>query len=363
MDLMNEFKLLYNDVYEAKKLEPTSREYDRAVSNFVSQYGSFENKSFFDDLYNIAAGEDIEIGYFAFSIIHTYYRRNKDYEEVKSLEMKLKSKYESNEAFDILHLRLEINLPSMDNASRLAYAKSICSRFPNNYGVLHDFSMMIAEVYEYGDEKTKEIIRTQYIEDGKKCIDAIFPTNYPKFLWTRARIYTILGGLEKKESLFETYYHIAFESIKQAWLKEEMSTQYSIRLATYRNCELYIRNSYIIEKSKREYLRIEAEHLNRLEKFRDELNHTKMQNIEILGLFVAVISFTIGSLNLISTETILNRIYIIIILMASILVVFGGLGIALHGKANFGRNLALIIIGCVIVAAIIFFVTSMWLCH
>lgn len=353
MDLLSEFEDLYKKVYIENLLLETDREYDVQVSKFVSKYGTLENHPFFEQLDNIIEGENDDKGYLAYNIKHTYWRRIKKYEKVRDLEERYRNRYINRESFPILHLRLEINLSAKTDEEKLEMAQNLRNKYPNNCGVVHDYCMMVANIYEFGEERIKRDILDNYIWDCKECIDRVAQNNYAKFLWTKARIYTILGGIEEDESKFNLYYHIAIESIKRAWMKEELGEQYSLRIATYRNCELYIKNKYMLDQAQRDLRKREYEQIRSMDSFRNEISELKARNLEVIGLFVAIISFTIGSFEIVKQAKFIDQIFSIIILMCMTLVVYGGLGIILHGKKFCLRNIIIIILGIIVIVGVV----------
>lgn len=95
-----------------------------------------------------------------------------------------------------------------------------------------------------------------------------------------------------------------------------------------------------------------------MESFRDEISELKARNLEVIGLFVAIISFTIGSFEIVKQAEFIDQVFSIIILMCMTLVVYGGLGIILHGKKFCLRNIIIIILGIIVIVGVVIF----WLC-
>lgn len=350
MNLQKQFHKLYKDT---QNLSDTGREYDTKISNFVSQYGNFKNHDFFMSLNTVIQDTNTKKSFLALCVLHTYLRRNKKYQDMKMLEDQYVHRFESNPAFQILHLRLEINIPSMPPESQLEYAKQLSDQFYDNDGVTHDFCMLIANNYEQGKESLKQEIAAHYIEDAKNIIDKVAEKKYSKFLWTKARIYAILSELEAEEEKRNRYYEIALKSIQEAWMLEKPGEQYNTRMMTYRNYEVFIKSNYMLESAKREINTISMQQKNMLEETKKEFESLRSENLEIIGFFVAVISFTIGLLSLAQTGTFIEKVCTIIVLMSALLIVYGGLGIILHGKQNGLRNGTIIVLGILLIAAAI----------
>lgn len=350
MNFESKFQNLYD---EASSLSNTSREYDSKISDFVSRYGNFKNEKNFKKLENIIKEDSDERAFLALCVLHTYLRRNKKYQEIKVLETKYEAKYSSNPAFQILHLRLEINIPSMSPEESLHYADNLSKKFADNDGVIHDFCMLVANTYEQGTEVIRKEIVHNYIDRAQEIIDKVAINKYPKFLWTRARIYSILSECEVDEDKRKQYYEIALKSINEAWMLEKPGEQYNTRVMTYRNYELFIKNSHMLETTRRELNVVVRQQTEMLQKVKEEYNSLKTDNLEILGFFVAVISFTIGSLGITREGNFVENVCSIVVLMSALLIVYGGLGIVLHGKEKVGRNLVIIILGILFIGVAI----------
>lgn len=347
MNLNEKYKKLYRKL---ENQDLTERLTDLEISNFVSKYGDNDNKEFFDNL-DLVINSGNNEGYFAFYVKHTFLRRNKKYEELKELENKFCYLYKQRPSFDILHLRLEINLPSMNDKERLRFAFSLTERFPNNSGVLNDFCMLFSDVYELNSSKDlrEEIIR-KYLEISKGYIDdVLINEKYSKFFWTKSRIYYILSETEHNESQRTEYYNIALSSIKKAWMTEKNGKQYNVRIMTYRSCEIYIKNNFLLESSRREVDKLQEKQNEIIQDINNEFNELKNNNLELLGLFVAIISFTIGTIQLNKQADFFSQACLIIVLMGGVLVVYGGLGIILHGKKYPLRSFLVILIGILLI--------------
>lgn len=348
MPLDKEFDELYQQV---QNLSETTREYDTKVSDFVSRYGDFINDAFFRGLENtVNSQQNPKKKFLAFFVLHSYLRRNKRYLDLQNLEKKYSAKFGSWDAFDILHLRLEINLPDLIPAESLRKAKTLAEKFPNNDGVRHDYCMLAANLYEHGSKMVQNMIIKDHLAKVHEVIDTVCINKYAKFLWTRARIYSILSNKELDEDQRRAYYETAIASVQEAWMREKPGAQYHTRIATYRNCEMYIKHAYVLESAKREINDTTNQQRDMLQKMKDEYNSLKTENLEIIGFFVAVISFTIGSLGGSSTLTFLQNVFLLVALMGSLLVVYGGLGVVLHGKKKAGRNSVVIIMGIVLIS-------------
>ena len=94
----------------------------------------------------------------------------------------------------------------MSPEESLHYAENLSKKFEDNDGVTHDFCMLVANTYEQGTESIRKEIGHNYIGRAQEIIDKVAINKYPKFLWTRARIYSILSECELEEDKRKQYY-------------------------------------------------------------------------------------------------------------------------------------------------------------
>lgn len=72
--------------------------------------------------------------------------------------------------------------------------------------------------------------------------------------------------------------------------------------------------------------------------FEEKMNGMTMKNLEILGFFTAVISFTIGSLELARGQTVFDASRLVLVLLAGVLAVFSCYSFLLNSLARGERK-------------------------
>ena len=94
----------------------------------------------------------------------------------------------------------------------------------------------------------------------------------------------------------------------------------------------------------------------------EQEKQSMVKNMEFLGLFSGIVSFTIGSLTItgaIADQSIQSAAGLIVVLMGALIGVFAAFGIVLHGivkKKEAGRNIFVFILGILIIFL------GIWLC-
>ena len=284
--------------------------------------------------------------YFAlYAILVNYARRMKN----RTMEKELIRTYDeyafeqSHVFYD--HLRLLSMLGEVYNQSAderlemMELAKKNEKQLTKNGGASHALAEAVALVYEIDDVSENPSFQKQrkdwlrIAESAVKRAIADRP-GYAKFYCTYARVQCLLGQYEN-----------ALENIALAVDKEDTTrNDYAIRIGSYESRGQQIRAKMQIEAIEHESRTAMGE----LEK------QSMVKNMEFLGLFSGIVSFTIGSLTIsgaIADQSIQSAAGLIVVLMGALMGVFAGFGIILHGwgKGKAVRNLIVLILGLAIV--------------
>ena len=226
----------------------------------------------------------------------------------------------------------------------IADAKINSDNLVKNYGGLHAFAETVALVFENASgnllaelksDKTDWLkiakkaaqdaidkdIEEQKIQAYKKGIfDASFDA-YAKFYCTRGRVEALCGELEA-----------AIESVNEAIkLEKNTRTDYSIRIGQYAGYEQQFRAQQKLQVQERAM----ADQMHEMNLLMEQQEKESMaKNMEFLGLFSGIVSFTIGSLTItgaIAEQSIKHAAGLIVVLMGALMCVFAAFGIILHG--------------------------------
>ncbi len=205
-------------------------------------------------------------------------------------------------------------------------AKANSINLSENFGGHHAFAETTALVFENASAKLKEELMNapeHWLEDAKtSAIKAIArDEDYAKFYCTYGRVQALCGELDE-----------AIKSINKAIaLEKNTRTDYSIRIGQYSGYyqqfraqqKLKIQEEAMAEKMQEMTMAMEAQE-----------KETMAKNMEFLGLFAGIVSFTIGSLTItgaIAEQSIKHAVGLIIVLMGALMCVFSAFGMILHG--------------------------------
>ena len=288
-------------------------------------------------------GSDEEkISFAAFAVAVNYERLHKnpreegelleEYREFFGKTRRLSSTTEKHEHIYFFHLdvlyRMDLAVGSSDAflMDLLADAKKDSLNLTENYGGHHAFAETTALVFETGTTQLREQLETapeHWLEEAKtSVIKAIAQDEgYAKFYCTYGRIQALCGDLEE-----------AIKNVNKAIaLEKNTRTDYSIRIGQYSGYyqqfraqqKLQVQEAAMAAQMQEMTLAMEAQE-----------KETMAKNMEFLGLFSGIVSFTIGSLTItgaIAEQSIKHAAGLIVILLGALMCVFSAFGMILHG--------------------------------
>lgn len=246
----------------------------------------------------------------------------------------------------------------------LADAKINSVNLTKNYGGHHAYAETTALVFENASAQLREKLDSapeHWLEDAKtSAIKAIAQDEgYAKYYCTYGRIQALCGEVDE-----------AIKNVNKAIaLEKNTRTDYSIRIGQY--------SSYYQQFRAQQKLRLQEEamasqmHEMQLAMEAQE-KETMAKNMEFLGLFSGIVSFTIGSLTItgaIAEQSIRHAAGLIVVLMGALMCVFAAFGMILHGfhvakkdkktqrfeRSFICRHLIVFVLGLLVVAGGIFF--------
>lgn len=286
--------------------------------------------------------DEEKIAFAAFAVAINYERLQKNpreegelldtYRDVFGKKRRVNTSTEKYEHIFFLHLdvlyRMDMAVGSDDDFLRklLIDAKTNSINLTENYGGPHAFAETVALVFENASMELREQLEAapeRWLEEAKtSAITAkVQSKGYAKFYCTYGRVLALCGEYEE-----------AIKNVNEAIsLEDNTRTDYSIRIGQY--------SSYYQQFRAQQKLRIQEEalagqmHEMRLAMEAQE-KESMAKNMEFLGLFSGIVSFTIGSLSIsgaIAEQSIKHAAGLIVVLMGALLCVFAAFGMILHG--------------------------------
>lgn len=362
MDSIEELKIFFKNLPDEME-----REYEIKLTRLVT---SNQKQQFEEWLKQLIESEEDSIAYASFVCLNIKFRRSHDYSKLDLLINGERSRFNHHVSFSHMELLSLIDnskrIPTLDE---LQQGKEDISKMPRNAGVLHLFADLVATYFENRDTHSEGendvephygvIDRVEWLDKAMSSVErAIQHQNYAKFYCTRGRILALRG-----------YYQEAMRSIKDAIDLEDSSvSDYAIRVGNYQYHKLSI-----LARMQNKELRSSLEQYKKgmddanekiqknLEETTKKLESSTIKNLEFLGLFAGIISFTVGGISIASSmadRSFTGAAALILILMGALLCVFASFGVVLHGieKGKIARNAIVFVGGGIIVFG------GLWLC-
>jgi len=278
----------------------------------------------------------IEARYNFFFMLCTIYRKEKNYLKYEYILNEYKAKFDCYKS--IKHLEVMIKLEKIDNEVKvketLSLIEDLLNVSPENAGYLHNYSFCVANSFYESiynkDENSKEL--EEAIEKIQKAIQ--LDERYAKFYATLGRLQILDGNFSKGRA-----------NINEAIKLESPGENYSIKIGEYQ--------SYLAIGKIYEFM---VDHNETYNKFKKEIEETKKElqkintnNLEFLGFFTALISFTIGSINIISGQSFQEAARLILTLCGGLLIVFSGFGLLIGNSEKLKSRIFIGLMGLAVV--------------
>jgi len=245
----------------------------------------------------------------------------------------------SRSTFDHISLLSEVETINKESEYSFLIRKSYNNtiKLPNNPGSFHMFAFLVASVLELLDSAEKARFSNLWLDKAITSIEyAINLTDdYAKFYCTRGRLIAEQGNYDE-----------AIENIALAIELEDSSrTDYAMKIAEYQYYRLIVIMKKQNEKIQNDFdnynikindITQEAQNtFNESVKISSEkINQYFSKNIEFVALFAGIMTFAIGSLQIVSRQdSFIDASQLIIILMGALLCLYSAF-IFLLGDIN-----------------------------
>ena len=287
--------------------------------------------------------------FIAYCVLVNYQRRMKNYEEEEKYIHTYRDVFASGHPFfdhmDLLSRMDNLEVYTVEEILELADRN--CKQLTLNAGAKHAYCETIAMLHEANagksgvNEATIETLNV-HLDKAIIIIDKVISGNsdYAKYYCTKGRLLAV-----KKR------YSEAIQNITKAIAIEDSSrSDYTLRVNQY---QIHLQQAKNLQA-----LDITEKQLNeKIQKFESiieqQAKDSLVKNMEYLGLFAGIISFTIGSIGIagsVAGQSLAAAAGLIIVLLGALLCVFAGFGVILHGfNCKAFRNLVVFIMGAIII--------------
>ena len=278
---------------------------------------------------------DSKTRFYAFFSLATIYRRNKDITKFKELDYNFGSLFNTIPLY--WHLKSLLYRQSK-STYKLALENAVKAKdtLPEHPGVLHSYAEIVALMAEDEQERgrdceTKEnCLAFDHLDSAVAAIDQALEleSDYAKFYCTKGRLLALQGEFDKGQ-----------KSILKAIDKENSNEKdYAIRINEYMYIMTRIEREQMLKfsekqieevsaqatKLKADAARLQLESENRIMELKLSLEEVRTQNLQILGFFTAIISFTIASIQILNQQTFKDASLLIVVLIGALLTGYSG---------------------------------------
>ena len=286
-----------------------------------------------------------DLRYACFVMATIWYRHMKDMENVENLIRRYQDQFSPHHP-SFTHYRLLAYVDSgyRENWRDILKQAEDNARRMNNSGAQHMFAEFTAMFFESDHMDASAQERKMWLDKGITQVNRALSENagYAKFYSTKGRLFCLKELYDEADH----YVNLAIE-------KEDSSRKdYAIRIGNYQAVLMRIQQQKNIQELRRElehHQSAQQEMFEQIKDKADEINGSLMRNLEYLGIFAGIISFTIGSLSLAngaSKYSLIGAGALILILFGALVGTYGLFDIIIHGYKRKERKKYGIVLIC-----------------
>ena len=292
---------------------------------------------------------DSKVFYNAFYCICTYYRRRKDTSKYGEMLAQYKYCFYENPTYSYLNAMFLMQRGrdgDIEEAIILS-GKSI-KNVPNNVGIIHCYTEIIAEAFEQGVLNVQS--NNVELNQATQLLQSVLKetSNYAKFYCTYGRLLAIDGD-----------YKGAKCEVLNAIDKEDSSrSDYSLRIGEYQKYLIEITSKNYSDKAILKFQNYSDKMDGLNKEIRDSMVQSEKEiqsnikdslnkNLEFLGFFTALISFIIASVQILTKSNFQDAFQLILELGGMIMLVLSSFGIILNGNKYIKRSIVVFIMGII----------------
>jgi hypothetical protein len=295
-----------------------TRDWETAVTRLATHLSAVEVAGLASLLTNSSGDRDLQ--YSVFFVLHIYYRRMRDMTSLSSLMAAFTLTFNDYPTFPHLNSMYFRQFNSLVETERaLAEARLAMDRCPSHAGILNNFAEIVATM---GEEEHP--IPSDVLDEALTSITRAITlgSGYPKFYATKGRLLAL-----------KAEYPDARRLIHQAINGEDPTEfDYALRVGDYQAhmLEVLVRKfshelGEDIAKAKDDVqghkTKVDESLVAQQKSVETTLNGAQTSNIQFLGFFAALLSFVVGSTQILSHESSVVAEHLIIVLGGVMLLV------------------------------------------
>ena len=276
---------------------------------------------------NILSDEkrSVEARFTAFFVLATHYRRYKNFREYESMVNEFGLLLSDQPMYaHVVGLMYSARGASDDLEQALVLSKRASLSLPSHPGVLHAFASSVAAAGESGvaiDDATH-----RQAEEAVAMAISIDPT-YAKFYCTRGRLLALRGGDWDR----------AQDDIRKAMdLENEDESDYVLRINEYQHHLTRVQNQEMTKRLESEFAQARDAIATMQSEMENQLHEFRGQSLATLGLFTAILSFTLGSIQIARGQPFDHAARLIIVMAGSLMAVYGVFAMIVRRKHEQG---------------------------
>jgi tetratricopeptide (TPR) repeat protein len=302
----------------ATTYDSSTRDYERALTAVAMHLTTAEVEVLDDRL--LRSSENANIRYAIFYILSIYYRRNRSFLLLQKLMNTYLQEFSGQRTFP--HL-MSLYYRQTNSADQIHQAVEEARRAklncPDHAGVLNNFAELVAVIGE-SYEKVDSATLNEALEAIQQAIG--LDRAYPKFYATQGRLLALKGDVERARTLIQHAIN----------MEDTTETDYAVRLGDYQS---HLLGVLILQFKHRLEADLQTAQTG-IEKHRESVEQALHQqqakvetavstaqssNLQFLGFFTALLSFVVGSTQILSHEPLRAAEHLIIVLGGVMLLV------------------------------------------
>jgi tetratricopeptide (TPR) repeat protein len=302
--LLNELRPIHND---------RSREFEIQCTDFAGKLSKDDVQTLKEWLQaRQGQGNDDPYVFAVFVVICTFYRRKKDLSLFREIMGQSGRFFRSYPLYP--HLQSLLKKEEGNIEESIQHAKTAVALLPDQVGVIHNY----AEAIIHGKEQNLDIT-TEELRKAKDFVNQAiqYTPDYAKFYCTRGRILAALGDFKGAKASI-------LEAIDQ---EKSEKGDYAIRISDYQYHLINVQSNELYLRIERKIAATETGIQSQKEEIEGSLRNIKSENLQMLGFFVAIISFTMGSFSLAKGRPFFESGLLVLILTGCMILAYVGFGV------------------------------------